>query len=507
MKRLLLLLIFLPVFVNAQVKTLSNLSRGQLYSYDEIKDADNNIRGYLLLFMTDKIAKETYELEYVVLDENLDKVTNGFITEMKFESWISDAKSIGVEADLYQDKLLLEFTDQFEGYGGAYARYRFLDLKTNKLSDPFIFNKGEMKLNPELNRKMKGYRDNISESVMMWDGIGMVVKSTSINKKAGLTEQYYVHLDENFAEKWRWTFDDEGVKNKRRNNPYALRSDDEVIVLWNRFSKQNGMNLNDYSIIFLSSQSGKVINEFQLPDVDKFAYKPVDTKILDDKIILMGNFSKKTDYGNISDENNLGLFRFEFDKKTGRFLKSHYLNWPQIAGKIPVNEKGYVKKEGYLYIHDMLSLEDGNTVVVAETFEQQPVITNNMYFMLLDDKMNAKEVFEVAKFRNKFPGVGLHSSNIKAYGLFDFMAYQTMGDDEYLFYLNDNEKKSKNRKKSTLFGIVSYADGKFSRQTLDLKTETSTIYAMNAKKGYLLLIENFDEKGKQSELRLEKINY
>ena len=69
----LLLSLFFCIAMQAQIVDLQKLSKGRLYSSDEIKDENNNVRGYFLLFENDKIAKETFQLEYVVLDENLTK--------------------------------------------------------------------------------------------------------------------------------------------------------------------------------------------------------------------------------------------------------------------------------------------------------------------------------------------------------------------------------------------------------------------------------------------------
>ena len=259
--------------------------------------------------------------------------------------------------------------------------------------------------------------------------------------------------------------------------------------------------------MFVDSQTGKLRSEFSFPTQDKNSYRVVDCEITDDKVYVMGNYSKKSEYGAIDDDNNTGLYKYVFDKATGKLLTDDYFKWTELGSKLEISERGRVKKEGYMYVHDMLLMDNGNIIVVTETFKQAPITTNNMYFFEMDEKFNAKQVFEVEKFKNKFPQTIAHSITIKRYGLFDFIDYQNMGDGEYLFFLNDNEKNSKNRKKSTLYGIVSYADGKFSRQTLDLKTETSTIYAFNAKKGYLMLIEAFDQKNKPAEFRLEKINY
>ncbi len=505
--RLLLLFLFFTAISSAQITDLNKLSRGRLYSYDEIKDVNTNIRGYFLLFESDKIAKETYELEYVVLDENLKKVTNGFITEMKYESWLIDADNIGVDVTLDRDRLLLEFTDQFEGGAGGYQRYRTLTINDNKLSDLFIFNKGKMVMNPKMDRKMSNYKDNASQTITAYEGVGMIVHSTMIDKKLGYNNRFLAHYDDGFNEVWRTVYYDPAKDTKKKRNIEYVKSDGDAIVMFNHYSKPNGTWLNEISAMFFGSQDGKLRGEYVFPNTEKFAYKIVDCKLSDDKIVLYGNYSEKPEYGFVRDRFNLGLFMFTFDKQSAKLTDSKYLKWADMKGKLPVNEDGYVKGEGYLFVHNMLPLENGKAIVVTEAFQQQPVTTNNMYFFELTSDFKIGEVLAVEKFRNKFSGTAAVASDIKRYGAFDFMNYQTMGDDEYLFYLNDNEKNSKNRKKSTLYGVVSYADGKFKRQTLDLKTEDSRIWPMNAKKGYLLLFERFDDKKKSPELRLEKINY
>lgn len=505
--KLIIIFCILHSFANAQITSLNKLSSGRLYATKDIKDVNNNIKGYFLLFENDKVAKETYQLEYVILDENLTKVTNGTVNEMKFESFLIDAKKINVALWLNKTQLLIEFVDDFESVQ-AYRRYRILDIKTNKLSDPFIFNKDAIVKNPVFDRKMKNYQENESEAMAYYEDVGLIVNSRVTDKKTKKNDRYLAHYDDDFNQTWKYVYENvETTDPKKFKSLEYLKSDSDVIVLFNHVSKKTGIYLNDYTTLFLDARTGKLIKEFNFPQTDKYAYKVVDCKITDDKIYLFGNFSVKSQFGNIDDVENLGLFEFIFDKTTAKQLNNRYLNWKEISGKLDVNDKGYVKKEGYLYIHNMLLLENDKIIVVAETFTQSPITTNNMYFFELSPKFTLSQLFEVTKFRNKFPKTTAHSTDIKKYGLFDFTDYQKLGDDEYLFYLSDNEKKSRNRNKNLLYGIVSYSDGKFKRQTLDLKTETSSIHAMNGKKGYLVLFEDFDEKNKPSEIRLEKINY
>lgn len=502
----LLLCLFFCTLMQAQIVDLQNLSKGKLYSSDEIKDENNNIKGYFLLFENDKIAKETFQLEYIVLDENLTKVTNGLITEMMYESWLLDAKKIKIRASFYSNKLLLQFSDIINDLE-FFKRYRILDIKSNTLSKPFIYIKGKMTLDPVFDRKNSNVSNNNSEDILLLEGVGLVVNSELLDKKENLNHKYLAHFDNDFNEVWRLNYNSEN--DKRYKTLAYLQSDEDVIIMSARCNRK-GMNRNDVnepSVLFIDAKKGTLRKEFVFPDLDKLSYRVVDCKITADKIYLGGNYSELNKTGFISDFDNLGLFNFVFDKATGKLLNSHYLKWESLKGNLPIDKKGYVKKEGYLFPHEMLYTDDGKIIVVTEAFIQSPITTNNMYFFELTENLKMNQFFEVQKFRNKFSGTSAHSSDIKAYGLFDFIDYQDLGDNEYLFFINDNEKKSKNRKKSTLYGIISYSEGVFNRQTLELKTETSSKYISNAKKGYLLIMESFDDRSKSTEMRLEKINY
>ncbi|MFD2601964.1 DUF6770 family protein [Flavobacterium suzhouense] len=508
---LLVFSLFCLFSMNGQIAKLNEFSKGKLYSTSIIKDSRNNIKGYFLLFMSDKIAKETYELEYVVLDENLVKVTNGFISEMKYESWLIKAEGVKVNATLSEDnKLLLDFRDNvtsdgfISAYGFDFGRYRILDLKTNELSQPFIFNNNELFVNPVFDRKNTNWKKNQTEYFQPYDKVGLVVNVEGLLNEEDVTERYLKCYDGDLKEKWKYVYQ-VNPKNDLKRLIY-LKSDEDVIVMLNQKAKVRGKIYVEYkrgfSILLVDSKTGKQQSEFVYPEIDKYSYT-MECKLTKDKIYLMGNY-----YAGklVDDVKNIGWYCFVLDKSTGNLLSKDYLKWESLAGKLDITKKGYVKKEGYLYTHNMLLQENGDVIVVTEAFINKPVTTNNLYFFKLDNKLAFKEVFEVSKFRNKLSGSNAFSGTIKRAGAFDFIDYQDLGDNEYLFFFNDNEKKSNKKKKSTHYGIVSYSDGEFKKQTLELKTETSTISAYNAKQGYILLVEDFEGQ-KPLEYRLEKINY
>jgi hypothetical protein len=503
--KLLFFLLLLCFNTNAQITDLQKFSNGKLYDEAEIKDENNNVKGYFLLFETDKIAKKTYTLEYVVLDENLTKVTNGFITEMKFESLLVSADRVSVLVTLFNNKLLIQFSEKMDSGDGVdyFKRYRILDLKSNKLSEMFNYFKGKLNVNPDTNRKFTNFDEGEAYKILGVQNVGLVVDKNKKDKFSD--EKSLICYDENFNQKWKTDY--ELKKNEFGNKELKfLKSDNDNIVFFNHYTK-GGYYKPTVSVLIFNSKTGALNKEYFFPNEDKNSYKVVDCSLGNNQVVLLGNYSKKQDYGNISDEENTGLFKIILDAKSGKVIKETYNNWANMASKFNINKYGYIKNEGNIFIHNMLELSDNKIIAVCEAFSNSPIKTNNIYFLEFSKNLDLTQVFEIEKFRNKFPGVSDHSNNIKKYGLFDFMDYQNMGDDEFLFYYSDNEKNTKNRKKSTIFGIVSYSNGKFSKQSLNLKTEISSINAFSAKKGYILLSENFDEKDKPTELRLEKINY
>jgi hypothetical protein len=500
------ILFFLTSFlsVNAQITNLQKLSNGKFYDSDVIRDENNNIKGYFLLFETDKIAKETVELEYIVLDENLTKVTNGLIVEMKFESLLAKADRIKIDVTFFNNKLLIEFRDNFKDDNNEYfRRYRIIDLKDNKLGEMFVYNKDKLNVNPVFDRKMKNFTENQTYKIIGLDKIGLVVDKSFDDKYS--KEKSLICFDENFNQKWKTDYEIE-KNNFGKKELSFLKSNDECIVFFNHYFK-NGYYKPTVSVLLFDAKSGKLNTEYFFPDQSENSYKVVDCVLSDGKLVLLGNYSKKSDYGHISDEQNLGLFKITLDTKNGKVLNQKYLDWATVSSKLDINKNGYIKNEGNVFIHNMIKLTNDKLIVVCEAFKQSPITTNNMYFLELSPDFKLTQVLAVEKFRNKFPGTSAHSNDIKKYALFDFIDYQSLGDDEFLFFLSDNEKNTKNRNKSTLYGIVSYSEGTFKKQTLDLKTETSTIIIYPSKKGYITLIEDFDAVGKPTEMRLEKVNY
>ena len=376
--KLLFFLLLLCFNTNAQITNLQKISNGKLYDEAEIKDENNNIKGYFLLFETDKIAKETYSLEYVVLDENLTKVTNGFITEMKYSSWLVSADVISVEVSIFNNKLLIQFSDNSDGIK-LFNRYRILDLKTNILSEMFNYYKDKLNINPVTNRKITNLVESEAYKILGIQNVGLVVDKNKKDKFSD--EKSLICYDENFKQKWKIDYETE--KNQFGNKELKfLKSDNDNIVFFNHYTKGEYYKPT-VSILLFNSKTGALNKEYFFPNEDKNSYKVVDCSVANNQVVLLGNYSKKQDYGNISDEENTGLFKIVLDAKSGKVIKETYNNWANMASKFAIDKYGYIKKEGNIFIHNMLELSDNKIIVVCEAFSNSPIKTNNMYLYII----------------------------------------------------------------------------------------------------------------------------
>ncbi len=199
---------------------MSKLSSGKFYDCDEIVDSNNNKRGYFYLFETDKIAKETVTLEYVVIDENLNKVTNGFFTEMKFESFLINSKKIVANVSYNDNKLLINLKDEIAPSSYLFQRYRILDLKTNKLSYIFLYNENKLTLNPEISRDFSKMSMNNSDNMFFYNKVGLMGFKNDIDKKTKTEERHMTLFDNDFKVVWKTSYDKTNKKDNKKNLNY-----------------------------------------------------------------------------------------------------------------------------------------------------------------------------------------------------------------------------------------------------------------------------------------------
>ena len=147
--------------------------------------------------------------------------------------------------------------------------------------------------------------------------------------------------------------------------------------------------------------------------------------------------------------------------------------------------------------------------MVGEGFEAaKNSKTKNIYTLVMDKDFKVKSFNEILKNKNSFDDLYAWGERLEKLNAFDFMYSQKIKEDEFVYYYQDNEKSNGILKDLTadkwVLGIITYADGEFKSQKLNLKTKKGNIRPSKAKKGYIILQEI---SKKENEIRLEKIEY
>lgn len=151
-KHALIIILFLIVSsLNAQISNLTELATGELEIFTPITELNGELFGYFTIFKLDDVSKTEEKFEYVLLDKNLNKVSNGEFIDTKYRKFFSeflypqkiDNHIIFSKLLLYEGPLVYTaFTPSTAKF--TFSSHRMLDLKTNKVSSPFYFEKGEL---------------------------------------------------------------------------------------------------------------------------------------------------------------------------------------------------------------------------------------------------------------------------------------------------------------------------------------------------------------------------
>lgn len=523
---LLLILTFSHAF--AQVQKLREFSSGNFIDsrivYEENRE---DVFGYFLLYEIDRQSKEIYDMEYIILDKNLNKITSGIFTQsvykhflMKTGARLTFVKKIkneiffglhdNLKHDLYVDtKIESDF---------FHERYRKINLDDFTFSKEFVFKNSEPIDNDYKSGdsfKISDLEDN--QSIYPTNSEYFVIFASSEYKapsvqfgginyleKIKTTVKSFSVTDSDFNILWskEINFD------KKDLGVYRYRaSDATTLILQKKIVNKKIKELRSYELYELAS--GKFIGEISEKDPN-YKMSQFKLKFSGDKIFVYNYLYELRDK-NYEHEKTLGYARLIFDKNSGKELKRDYLLWENLGQHITFKGKfGEIPKYGKLHFQDFIQLENGNTIAVAEGYTKaRNSKVLDFYLMEFNTDMKVKHFRKVEKTTNisKYELTGQQIYNRRD---FDFYYSQKMDeDDNYVFLYSNNEKEgnSLKRKKSPswVLGIVTYVDGEFNVDKLQLTTEDGMIMPMKAKNGSILLQEYSEKNG--MEMRLEKINF
>jgi hypothetical protein len=494
---------------------------------------ESDVFGYCLLYELDRKSKEVFQLEYVILDKNLNKLTSISLTqavvksfwaqidaELTFVKKTGNQLTIGVNdhvANATESDLIRAFN------------YRFINLDL----DNFTFSKeykcqGFAKIEHEYKAGDKLEMDDFWDLQKLIKTKGdyflafaspeynpksaMISNFMTFNYKRKLSIKRFAVLDKDLNTVWSKDINTD----KETSCEYEyLDSDSEVLLLKKEtLLKKSYLALK--SIEAYDIKTGKLLGEMKIEDKDhdNEFFKVTITK---DKIhVFTDSFNKKS--------KREGYGHLIFDKYSVAETGRQYILWKDLRQTIPgVNELGKLGKEDFLMVQDFVFTPKGNLLMIAEDYNTRSGYnplnsTQKMYAQLKDMylvEFNPDISVAFSKKLEKKNSVeippGASGIELRTYGYFDYIFCQKIdkaGDFVLYYTINDQEGSNHKMTKKPLWtlGIASNVDAQYGFETLPLYGDDLKIYPGLAKNGYLRLLE-VNQKTGQAEMRLEKINY
>jgi len=520
----------------AQVQKLGELSSGAFIDSAVIMEDDNsNVFGYCLLYQLDRKSKEVFELEYVVLDKNLNKLTSVSLiqgafkytlaktrTELTFVKKIGSQLTVGVN----DRKVNIDYYDVM-----PFFNYRFVNINLDTFTaskeykyEGFTKKEFEYKTGDKMSFDDVYYLQQlistksdyfVSFAITEHNPEKLVASNpVTYNYKKHQEIKRFVVLDKDLKEVWS--------KNINADKKAALQyeyldSDDEVLLLKKLFLKDK-IVLKCKSIEVYNIKTGELLGEIKIDD-DVYEIDLYSAKIAGGKLHVFTNTHEKSKKGW-----DRGYGHLVFDKKTVKETNRDFILWKDLASTIPgLTENGAVGKDYGFAAQEFILTPKGTLLLVLEGYgfksgysplkRVQSLYAQLKEMYLIEFDIDNKIIFskKIEKQNSVEVYAGITEADMKKYGIFDYMFCQKINKDEdfVMYYtLNDQEgtKRKVSKKPLWTLGIISNVSGEYGFETLPLYGDDLKIYPGLAKNGYIRLLE-VNQKTGQAEMRLEKINY
>jgi Family of unknown function (DUF6770) len=502
------LLSFLLVFsmnsIQAQKTSFEGVTKIKLKSSGPIIN-NGIVQGYYFFYMLDKIDKKTRAYQLDILDQNLERISRKKITGSKYFTL--------VEGVYNGNSIMLKFHDIKEGK----FEFRIYDKNSEQKSKKVIdVEKGQM---ASLTKGSDG--EIVGNYLFSVPNKGFVHFLPVKNKKLGFTVKYF---PEDGEKGWKYSTD---PKSKTHIMGEFLGADGDILLV-NVLTKE-GRDIR-HSVMGIDLHTGKKLFETSMDD-KKYPSQVINSFMDPDtkESIIFGLYYKAGD--DIYKDKSIGLFSAVLEKD-GKIKSRKLVSWDKDVSKhLPINKKGKIDSEGYLYFHKIIKAANGKILAVGEQYKTaadamgiasamlgggqslSKMVIENLYVFEFnpDFSLNDVQTFEKSKTNVSIPGIPVNGAQkmalyINYIGGFDYEYTQKNHDNSILTIGYVDFEKRKGEKNKSIFGSITYADGEFTTDKIELETDATSLAVYPAKPGYVMISEYF-KKSKKVTLRLEKFNY
>ncbi len=515
------LLIITPFCLIAQTQDLLNMAKGKFINFDIIYNnydpdrtcnictEEDDVYGYYTIYNNGEVVKNLEEIEYILLDKNLNKFANG-----TFKKLIAPRKSAS-RLRVYKTKDTMVFrnsvysTAPFSYFKGIIV-YQKLLLKNNTFLPPYYYNNEGKKQNINLDslaetftkKRLKKLDDETEWSKEKKDSTTfnktlfsynnrknkLILKKNGTSKKRYVTNIYDEALlfRKNKEEQWRTDLLQAEKKEKIYHHPLFIDRDEKTIALKRYII---GKKKDESDILLFDLENGNPKGNYTFNTDRDYEYRDYENLNGNTLTILSSLIS--------------GIFMrgFNFSKydiKLNKEIKSKQFFWPEANEYIEIGKNGHVAGGLQLRFLNYFFLKNGNIGILTEKFRAKAngkTVTTDYVFFMFNKDFELENATTIAKDKSK-----TFASNV------DYLFSQQVEGGSIVFY-RDYKKDQETKDKNWVLGIITYINGEFGHQTLPMTSDEYSIIPFPAKEGYVLLTEFNEKEEKYNKIRLEKINY
>ena len=506
-------LLAMTVFcVKAQTLSIENVQKVALRNSDAIKEG-TEVKGYYFFYVSDKIDKKTNEYTLQITDNNLKK-----LKDIKFQ----DSKDVTIlESSFNGTDLIFLFynedarTFEYQVYGA--------DGKKK-----FVYNR-------ELTKKEKRYLEMtylaVDDDEQTYKGLYPVDGRGFISNMPSREDKDYTFQIDYFSSEKRkqWTYTPTEGGKKLTGDFLGMYNG----VVYFEVLKYGGAfdTKPDSYLVGLDLETGKQL--FENPtDNAKYRFYPASMSVVGGKAVLFGEYFDPN--GNVAKDKSKGFAFITVDEK-GKILAEKYNSWDLDMGKyLDVNSKGRIADFGYMFVHNIIQMEDGNVFAIGEGYKKVAsglgiaagiltggrsgvaaikIKVTDMILIKFDKDFNIKDAKIYDKNSNNVElpqGYGtvagpLLGKIIKYYmGGFDYSYSQANKENTSFSICYSDYERGKDYKGGT-FNSISYNDGKITTDKIKTKSDATRTAVLPGKQGQVLIMDYY-KKAKRLDAHFEKLN-
>jgi len=517
--KILFISLFFTVMASGQMQDLKNLAEGELVFNSILFDTSGDLYGYFYLFKRD-VDKVHKTMEYVLLDKNLNKVSNNtFINNSYNESKSSyvGTKCTYIDCNLMGDNVLLtNYYYYIPTIGSDYpvpltTAFQIISLKDKTVSKEMKYQDSVFSALPDafnlLKKENKSQETKYLVQTIDNDSLsGFFISQVNAN---GLEfkEKNIRFYNEKRELLWTYEFNPNG-------NYYNLTTCKVLSIknnnLYLQETKYEKGNLSEIKVVLLELKTGKKRYETVLEDKNSKYNHTISAKEINGKLLITGNYSpyKKNYFFRLSQ--NLGYYKLVLDEN-GQEVSRQYSNWSDFATFIKVSQNGRVKSNFRLNTKSILIFKEGAISLITEKY----IPSGNVLWFLpfinaFTDRVEETTDMVLINFDEKFQlqSVNTVKKDVSYVYNNDYLFSQYTNNEEGgVFFFKDFTKNAETGKTEWMLGINSYMKGVFSEEKIPIYSKSKyLIDPLPAKEGYIMLRE-YNEKEKYNQVRLEKLNF